>query len=63
MTGYTRDDVLTPEDVRDALRLSASQWERKRHIFPWSRALGERTLRIRWGAVLDVLESTTRLSA
>lgn len=53
---YQRDDVLTPEQVREALQLSESSWERKRHLFPWSRVLGDRLPRITWGKVLDTIE-------
>ena len=53
---YERTDVLTPKELQAALQLSDKQWERKRHVFPWSRALGTRTLRVTWGQVLEVLE-------
>lgn len=57
--GYSRDDVLTPEQVMRALDIGETTWKDKRHIFPWSYALGPKSARIRWGLVLDTLERST----
>ena len=56
---YNRDDVVTPEQVRAALDIGETPWKDKRHIFPWSYALGPKSARIRWGLVLDTLERAT----
>ena len=53
----TRDSVVTPEQVREALQLSPRQWARVRHRLLWSYAFGERCPRIVWGQVLDVITS------
>lgn len=50
---YAREQVLTPDEVRDGLRLSPRQWARTRHVLPWSYAFGTRCPRISWGQVLD----------
>jgi hypothetical protein len=55
---YTRDTVLTSEEVRLALRMGQSDWKKKRHAFPFSFILGPRKARITWGQVVDVIEST-----
>jgi hypothetical protein len=61
---YSRDDVLSPDQVREALGpFSDSKWKDVSARLPWSDALGARTLRIRWGALLDWLEGSVRLVA
>lgn len=58
---YHRDDVLDPEQVRDALGpFSDSKWEDVKARIPWSDFLGARTLRISWGRLLDELEKHER---
>lgn len=58
---YQRDDLLAPEDVRVALQIDGdSKWDDVRARIPWSDRLGARTLRIRWGRLLDWLEESER---
>lgn len=55
---YTKDDVLSPEEVRAALGIVGDhKWEDVRARIPWSDALGARTLRISWGRLLAWLEA------
>lgn len=56
---YSRDDVVTPEQVRAALNIGETKWKSERHRFPWSYLMGKKSARIRWGLVLDTLERAT----
>lgn len=58
---YHRDDLLSDEEVREALGpLSDHKWEDVRARIPWSEAVGSRHLRIRWGRLLEWLETKER---
>lgn len=61
---YTREDVLSPEEVRAALAIDKDRkWEDVKARIPWSLALGERTRRIAWGRLLDWLAEHERAVA
>jgi hypothetical protein len=65
MTGerpsFGRDDVLTPDDVRQALPpMSDRKWDDVKARIPWSDQIGRRMPCIRWGRLLDWLESSER---
>jgi hypothetical protein len=58
---YQRDDVLDPDAVRAAIGpFSDTKWEDVKARIPWSDQLGPRSLRIRWGRLLDWLEQSER---
>jgi hypothetical protein len=53
---YPDNAIVTPEQVRVALKLSDRQWARTKHLLPWSCAFGERCPRITWGQVVAVVK-------
>jgi hypothetical protein len=55
---YQDHDVLTPEEMRDALRLSQRQWERYAPTLPVTYALGRQTPRYVYGEVIKHLLTT-----
>lgn len=58
---YSRDDVLDVEQARAALpAMSDHKWEDVKARIPWSDQLGQRTLCIRWGRLLEWLEQSER---
>lgn len=58
---YTRDDVLTPDELRAALPLmSDRKWDDVKARIPWSDQIGARKPCIRWGRFLEWLEQSER---
>lgn len=54
-------DVLTPDDVREALAVvSDVKWRDIKSRIPWSDQLGARTLRIQWSRLLEWLSQSER---
>ena len=60
---YLPDDVLTIEELRDALRLSERQWSRVAPLLPISYLLGKQSPRVIYGEVLTVLRRTGAAAA
>jgi hypothetical protein len=54
---YTRDDVLSPGEIRAALPpMSDRKWDDVKARIPWTRQIGKRMPCISWGAFLTWLE-------
>jgi hypothetical protein len=61
---YSRDDVLSQEEVRAALPpMGDSKWLDVCARIPWSDQIGRRKPCIRWGALLDWIDAGSRKSA
>lgn len=58
---YTKDDVLSQEEVRAALPpMGDSTWAGVSARIPWSTQLGPRKLCIQWGRLLEWLAESER---
>ena len=58
---YQRDDLLTSEEARAALPpMSDRKWDDVKARIPWSDQIGRRKPCIRWGRLLDWIESAER---
>lgn len=58
---YQLHDLLTPEQVRDALSIESDhKWRDVSARIPWSDQLGARTLRIQWANLLAWLNESHR---
>lgn len=60
---YSRDDVLSQEEVRAALPpMGDSTWLGVSARIPWSTQLGPRKLCIAWGVLLEWLNEARRVA-
>jgi hypothetical protein len=64
MIAHDRDEILTPAEVREALpAMSDRKWDDVSARIPWSDQIGPRKPCIRYGRLLEWLESSERVVA